>query len=213
MNWVRERFVFAVQCPRFTESNIPIMYDSISPSLHKALLEAQQGNVEARERLAEWMIEQVEAKVGSVLGQTPASISRSSLVSNVLMKLVRGDTIQRAPHIYYLFSAIVRATREILIDHWRQRERRKKGKVTGARRGDKWFRRFDEMDWDLIELNDAINVLETIDPRKAAVVTLRFFLEMPVAEVALRLGVSKSTVESDWGLARAWLFEHLKKDP
>jgi RNA polymerase sigma-70 factor, ECF subfamily len=35
--------------------------------------------------------------------------------------------------------------------------------------------------------------------------TLRYFGGMTVAEVAAALGVSVTTVEQDWRLARAWL--------
>ena len=58
---------------------------------------------------------------------------------------------------------------------------------------------------DLLTLESALTRLEAIDPRGAAVVTLRFFSGLSVPEVAEHLGLSVSTVESTWTHARAWL--------
>ena len=187
------------------------MNHSTSPTISKALLQAQQGDKAAKEQLAQWLMEEVQAKVLSVLNQQKTSTAQSSMISNVLIKLVRGNTIERAPNVYYLHAAIANATREILIDLWRQRQRRQAKGDAVAAENEKLFRKFDEMDWDVIELNDALDLLQTIDSRKAIVVTLRFFCDMTVEDVAQQLGVSKSTVEADWKIARAWLFEKLKK--
>jgi RNA polymerase sigma-70 factor, ECF subfamily len=45
------------------------------------------------------------------------------------------------------------------------------------------------------------------------VVECRFFAGMTVEEVAHVLGVSPRTVESDWAMARAWLFDALGCSP
>jgi RNA polymerase sigma factor (sigma-70 family) len=47
--------------------------------------------------------------------------------------------------------------------------------------------------------------LATFHERQSQVVTLRFFGGFTVAEIADQLGVSVSTVESDFRIARAWL--------
>jgi RNA polymerase sigma-70 factor (ECF subfamily) len=58
---------------------------------------------------------------------------------------------------------------------------------------------------ELIALEDALNTLVTIDPRKARVVELRFFGGLNVEETAVVLQVSSETVMRDWKFARAWL--------
>jgi RNA polymerase sigma factor (TIGR02999 family) len=183
-----------------------------SPTISKILIEAQQGNKASKEQVANWLMDEVQAKVLSVLNEERSSTTQSSLISKVLVKLVRSDTIQRAPSVFYLHAAVAKATREILIDLWRQQQRRqaKNGAVVAS--NEKLFRKFDEMEWDVIELSEALDLLETIDPRKALVVTSRFFCDMTVGEVAQQIGVSNSTVETDWRIARAWLFEQLRKD-
>jgi RNA polymerase sigma factor (sigma-70 family) len=60
-------------------------------------------------------------------------------------------------------------------------------------------------------LNDALDRLETFDPRKSRIVEMRFFGGLSLEETAEALGVSVATVRRDWTLARAWLFSELKK--
>jgi DNA-directed RNA polymerase specialized sigma subunit len=44
----------------------------------------------------------------------------------------------------------------------------------------------------------------------ALVMTLRYFSQLTVPEVAAALGISPATVERDWRLARAWLRGELR---
>jgi RNA polymerase sigma-70 factor (ECF subfamily) len=61
----------------------------------------------------------------------------------------------------------------------------------------------------LIALDDAMNALAEVDPRKAQVIELRFFGGLSVEEAAAVLKVSADTVMRDWRLARAWLMLEL----
>lgn len=65
---------------------------------------------------------------------------------------------------------------------------------------------------DTIALDDALSALATLDARKAQVVELRFFGGMTVQEVAEQVGVSVSTVQGDWRMARAWLSQRLSNN-
>jgi RNA polymerase sigma factor (TIGR02999 family) len=62
---------------------------------------------------------------------------------------------------------------------------------------------------DLIALDDALKALETMDPRKAQVIEVRFFGGLNIEETAEVLKVSPDTVMRDWKLARAWLMTEL----
>jgi RNA polymerase sigma factor (TIGR02999 family) len=61
-------------------------------------------------------------------------------------------------------------------------------------------------------LNDALESLTRIDPRRAKVIELRFFGGLSVEETADVLQVSPQTVMRDWRLARAWLRRELRGD-
>jgi RNA polymerase sigma factor (TIGR02999 family) len=62
---------------------------------------------------------------------------------------------------------------------------------------------------EIIALDDALNALAKVDPRKAQVIELRFFAGLSVEETAEVLKVSSDTVLRDWRLARAWLLAEL----
>jgi DNA-directed RNA polymerase specialized sigma24 family protein len=67
--------------------------------------------------------------------------------------------------------------------------------------------------YDFVALDEALSRLETIDPRRARVVELRFFGGLTVGETAQALEVSSDTVMRDWKLAKAWLRCELKDSP
>jgi RNA polymerase sigma factor (TIGR02999 family) len=61
----------------------------------------------------------------------------------------------------------------------------------------------------LCTLDDALNALSQLDPRRAQVVELRVFGGLTVEETAELLSVSPQTILRDWKLARAWLAREL----
>ena len=62
---------------------------------------------------------------------------------------------------------------------------------------------------DFVALDDALNALEAVDPRKCQVVEMRFFGGMSVEETAAALHLSVGTIKQDWRLAKAWLAREL----
>jgi RNA polymerase sigma factor (TIGR02999 family) len=64
---------------------------------------------------------------------------------------------------------------------------------------------------ELLALDDALNRLAEIDPRKSHVIELRFFGGLSVEDTAEVLKVSPDTVLRDWRLARAWLLAELSE--
>ena len=65
---------------------------------------------------------------------------------------------------------------------------------------------------DIVDLDEALNVLAGMDPRKTQVVELRFFGGFSVEETAKVLDVSVETVHRDWKFAKVWLLRELSKE-
>ena len=65
------------------------------------------------------------------------------------------------------------------------------------------------MSAEVLALDEALNDLAGIDPRKAAVIELRFFPGLSVEETAEVLKISPQSVMRDWKLARVWLAREL----
>ena len=59
-------------------------------------------------------------------------------------------------------------------------------------------------------LDDALQALEAVHPRKSQVVELRFFGGLSIEETAEALHVSPDTVKRDWRFAKLWLLRELK---
>ena len=99
--------------------------------------------------------------------------------------------------------------RRILIDHARARQTAKRGgdrlKLTLDEAADV----FSYQELDILEIDLALEKLAALDERQALIVEMRFFGGSSMAEVAESLGVSKSTVENDWVLAKAWLHKEM----
>jgi DNA-directed RNA polymerase specialized sigma24 family protein len=66
-------------------------------------------------------------------------------------------------------------------------------------------------DVDLVALDDAMKALAATDERLSTIVELRFFGGLTIEETAEVLGVSHTTVEGDWSIARAWLRREMSK--
>ena len=66
-------------------------------------------------------------------------------------------------------------------------------------------------DRELVAIDEALDSLAKIDPRKAQVIELRFFGGVSVEDTAQVLKVSPQTVMRDWKLAKNWLTRELKR--
>ncbi len=66
---------------------------------------------------------------------------------------------------------------------------------------------------EVVQVHDALLAFETIDPRAAKVVELKFFGGLEIEEIADVMGLSSATVKRDWTLARAWLHRELARGP
>jgi len=106
--------------------------------------------------------------------------------------------------------------RRVLIDAARSRAARKRGGGLARTAGseielDQLPARRSDRAAELCALDDALEALARMDPRRAHVIELRFFGGLSVEETADTLNVSPQTVMRDWKLARAWLTRELRK--
>lgn len=109
----------------------------------------------------------------------------------------------------HFFAFAAHLIRRILVDYARLRNRAKRGgdaeRVPLIEVADQASLR----PCELVALDDALASLEALDPRKAAVVELRFFGGLTMDETAAQLGVSAETIGREWRRAKAWLYQEL----
>jgi RNA polymerase sigma factor (TIGR02999 family) len=136
------------------------------------------------------------------------SLQTTDLIHEAYLRLVGGKPVDWQNRSHF-FALSARLMRQILVDHARSRGYRKRG---GGHRVE-----LDEgmvcgqLDWDLVQLDEALQALAEADARKARVVELRFFGGLNAQETAQVLDVSPQTVLRDWRLSKAWLLRHMSQ--
>jgi RNA polymerase sigma factor (TIGR02999 family) len=138
-------------------------------------------------------------------GQT---LQATALVHEAFLRLV-GDVDPGWNGRGHFFAAAAEAMRRILIEA----ARRKRGEPHGGTRERCELGEADRVSVpisdELLDLDQALDKLESVDRQAAEVVKLRVFGGMSVDEVAQHLGTSPRTVKRIWAYARAWLGREL----
>ena len=136
------------------------------------------------------------------------TLQTTALIHEAYIRLVeaQGVTWENRAHF---FAISARVMRRVLVDFARERGYRKRG--GGERRValDEALLVANAPDEDLVALDDALNALSEVDPRKSRAIELRFFGGLSIEEAALVLEVSPETVKRDCRLAKAWLLRWL----
>jgi RNA polymerase sigma factor (TIGR02999 family) len=101
--------------------------------------------------------------------------------------------------------------RQILVDFARSRRRLKRGGEAPQVSLDEALVVSREAPTNLLALDEALNALAELEPRKSRVVELRFFGGLSVEETAEVLSVSEETILRDWRLAKAWLLREMSE--
>jgi RNA polymerase sigma factor (TIGR02999 family) len=141
------------------------------------------------------------------------TLQPSALVNEALMKLLASDLFRTATEREQVFRAAVRAMREVLIDHHRQRMARKRPGAYRRHPLDAVLDHFVQVEGlRFADLNEALDNLARVDARACLVTTFHIFLGMSHPEVGKALELSQKQVERDWQFARAWLRDQLKAD-
>ena len=176
----------------------------------------RQGDEGAFERLLPLVYEQLRAQARRHIHNERSGLTLQStaLVHEAYLRLVNaGDrTWQDRVHFFALSAQIMR---RILIDAARARAAAKRGGGVAhvAHSSAVDLDQIPTLDADgassLCALDDALESLARIDPRRAKVIELRFFGGLSVEETGEVLHVSPQTVMRDWRLARAWLAREL----
>jgi RNA polymerase sigma-70 factor (ECF subfamily) len=174
------------------------------------------GERSALDRLAPRVYDELRRIAGHFMqGERPGrTVQTTALVHEAYLKLIDVTNVDWQ-HRAHFFAIAAQVMRHILLDQARRR-------VAAKRGGDAPRVVLDQVNLDqvpdtgsgrareLIALDDALNALATVDPRKAQVIELRFFGGLSVEEAAEVLKVSPDTVMRDWRLARAWLLAELR---
>ena len=139
-----------------------------------------------------------------------ASLQTTSLVNEAYVRLIDAQQVDWQDRAHFM-AVCAQIMRRILVDHARARRTAKRGGGAHPVSLDEAAVPVQDRPKDVVAIDDALDALEKMDPRKGKVVELRFFGGLTVEETATALRVSPETVMRDWRLAKAWLLRELSR--
>ena len=136
------------------------------------------------------------------------TLQTTALINEAYVRMVEQKNVhwQNRSHFFAISAQIMR---RILVDHARRLKYAKRG---GAGRKvclNEAMTVAKERSEEVLMLDEALQLLAQIDPRRCQVVELRYFAGLENKEIAAVLKISENTVTRDWNLARAWLYQQL----
>ena len=139
------------------------------------------------------------------------TLQATALVHELFLKLVDANNVDWKDKAHFL-AVSANIMRRILVNRARAKGAAKHGR--GALRlnlDNAPELATSSRDREMVAIDDALEVLAKVDPRKAEVVVLRFFGGLSIEETAEVLKISGQSVMRDWKMARAWLVAELAK--
>jgi RNA polymerase sigma factor (TIGR02999 family) len=135
------------------------------------------------------------------------SLQTTALVNEAYMRLVDYKRMQWQNRAHF-FAVSSQLMRRILVEHARRHNLKRGAGIQHISLEDAAVVGHGRTT-DLVALDDAMNQLALLDPRKVKVVEMRFFGGLSVEESAEVLKISTVTVLRDWSTAKAWLYREL----
>ena len=180
----------------------------------RILSRVQGGEAKAAEELLPLVYEELRRLAAARMANEIAghTLQPTALVHEAWLRL-GGDAAPAFQNRAHFFGAAAEAMRRILIERARRRLAAKRG-------GGAVSVELDELqipsptgdDDQLLAVNEALEKFATLDPRKAQLVKLRYFVGMSFEEAAAALGVAVPTAKQWWAYARAWLTVELRHE-
>jgi RNA polymerase sigma-70 factor, ECF subfamily len=137
------------------------------------------------------------------------TLQATALINEAYMRMVKQDsaTYQDRAHFFALAAKMMRG---ILVDFARARASEKRGSG-GKVQLDESMDVCDGGASEFLVVHEALEELKKVEPRKAAVIELRFFGGLTFEEIAEAQGISLITAKRDSAYAEAWLRRALSK--
>jgi RNA polymerase sigma factor (TIGR02999 family) len=183
-----------------------------TPNQVTQLLRAwRNGDQAAFERLLPLVYDELRRLAGHYLrGERQGhTLQSAALVHEAYLQLL-GQEIDWQSRAHFLGVA-AQAMRRVLVDYARSRNYQKRGGQVAHVEIEAAATVALTQAGELVALDDALQGLEKLDPRKSRVVELRYFGGLSVEETAEVLGISVPTVVRDWNTAKAWLRREMSR--
>ena len=186
--------------------------NSPAPDITRLLINWRNGDQAAFDQLMPLVYEELRRMANYYMRNERQghTLQTSALVNEAYLRLVDHEQIEWQNRAHF-FGVAAQAMRRILVDHARSRNYQKRGGAARQVSLDEAATLAVERAEELIALDEALQELAKLDPRKSRVVELRYFGGLSLEETAEVLDISIPTVTRDWNTAKAWLMRELSK--
>jgi RNA polymerase sigma-70 factor, ECF subfamily len=176
------------------------------------LIAWSNGEEEALEKLVPLVYDELRRIARRYMKREPAghTLQTTALVNEAYLRLIeqKGMKWQNRAHFFAISAQLMR---RILVSMARARHANKRGGEARQVSLDEALVISEERAAELVALDEAMNELAALDPRRSRVVELRYFGGLSVEETAEVLKISPETVMRDWKRAKAWLYAELNR--
>lgn len=175
------------------------------------LVDWSQGDQTALEKLMPLVYEELRRLARHYMaGQRPDhTLQTTALVNEAYLRLA-DQKRRNFKNRSHFFAVAAKAMRQILVNYAKAAQRQKRGAGASKVELDEAALVSPEQTTAILDLNDALERLATLDSRKAQVVELRYFGGLKQDEIAEVLKISTVTVRRDWVFSKAWLYSELR---
>jgi RNA polymerase sigma factor (TIGR02999 family) len=140
-------------------------------------------------------------------GQT---LQPTALVHEAWLKLGGGENRQWRNRNHF-FAAAAEAMRRILTDNARRKLRVRHGGGHQRVELEDCATAADSEAGHILAVSEALEKFAQLDPKRAELVKLRYFVGLTFTEAAEVLSISEPTAKRYWSFARAWLYEEIRQ--
>lgn len=181
-------------------------------NVSQLLLDWSKGDKAALDALVPLVYEELHRLAHSYMGGEHAgrTLQTTALINEAYLRLTDYKSMRWQNRAHF-FAVAAQAMRRILVDYARRRHYAKRGGGTYQVSLDEAMVFSAETSAEIIAVEDALNDLAALDPRKSQIVELRFFGGLNVEETAEVLAISPTTVKREWQRAKAWLHLAINK--
>ncbi len=177
------------------------------------LLEWRQGNDTALQRLTPLVYGEIRRIAHRFMQRERDghTLQTTALVNEAYLRLLGQPQVDWNSRAHF-FGVTAQVMRHVLVDHARRRQYLKRGGDAERVPLEDVALMTNERASELIALDEALDQLAELDPRKARVIELRYFGGLSLEETATILDVSVMTVRRDWRAAKAWLYNAVRNE-
>jgi RNA polymerase sigma factor (TIGR02999 family) len=173
------------------------------------LSDLARGDAHAAGQLLPLVYDELRRLAAARLAAEPSgnTLQPTALVHEAYLRLVGTPDGDRWDHRGHFFAAAAEAMRRILVEAARRKKAAKHGGGLHRHDANDLPIPAPPVDDDLVALDEALTRFAQVEPQKAELVKLRYFVGLTIEETAAALGISPATAKRHWAYSKAWLLQ------